>query len=152
LKNKTFIIIKLISKYLVENEIIDEEELIGDLLDQGFDIKEIEVALNWLESLGLDIRGSQISWNRGWRILSSEERDYLTPEARNYLFKLKEKGIIDSEAFENILERIMIAGPERKLDIDEIKLLLSLISFNSADTPDRNFLKLISDDGEIIYN
>ncbi len=152
MKNKTFIIINLISRYIVENEIIDEEDLINDLLDKGFDIKEIEIALNWLESIGLDIRANDYQWEKGWRVLSAEEYSVLTTEAKNYLFMLKEKGIIDNEIFENILERIMIANPERKLDIDEVKLLLSLISFNSIDTPDKNFLKLISGDGDILYN
>ncbi len=152
MKNKTFKIVNLISKYIIKNEIINEEDVISDLLDQGFDIKEIEVALNWLESIGLDLKGSNFTSLKGWRILSTEENEILTNEARNYLFSLKEKGFIDYETFENILERIVIVKPERKIDLEEIKLLISLISFNSIDTLDENFLKLISDDGEILYN
>ena len=152
MKNKTFKIVNLISKYIIENEVVNEENLINDLLDQGFDIKEIEIALNWLESIGFDLKGLSYPQTEGWRILSAEENEILTTEAKNYLFSLKEKGFIDNETFENILERILIVSPERKLDIEEIKLLISLISFNSIDTTDENFLKLLSDDGEILYN
>ncbi len=152
LKNKTFTIVNLISKYILENEIINEEDIINDLLDRGFDIKEIEVALNWLESIGFTLKSLNYTSTKGWRILAAEENEILTSEARNYLFKLKEKGYIDYDTFEDILERIMIASPERKFGLEEIKLLISLISFNSIDTTDENFLKLISEDGEILYN
>ncbi len=152
MRNKTFKIVNLISKYMIENEVINEEDIINDLLDQGFDIKEIEIALNWLESIGLDLKGLNFTRLKGWRILSAEENEILTNEARNYLFSLKEKGYIDFETFEDILERIMIVNPERKFDLDEIKLLISLISFNSIDTTDENFLKILTDDGEILYN
>ncbi len=152
LKNKTFAIIKLISKYIVENDIINEEDIINDLLEKGFDIKEIDVALNWLESIGFEISDKSNFNIKGWRVLSTEEIEILTIDAKNYLFSLKEKGYIDNDTFENVLERILIASPERKIDIEEIKLLISLLSFNSIDAPDKNFLKIISDDGEILYN
>ena len=152
MKNKTFTIVNLISKYIIENEVIDEEDIITDLLEKGFDIKEIEIALNWLEGIGLDLKSINFSGSKSFRILAAEEDGALTTEAKNYLFTLKAKGYIDYDTFENILERIIFLNPEKKFGLDEIKLLISLISFNSIDTTDENFLKILSEDGEILYN
>ena len=154
LKNKTYKILNLIAKYVSHNKVIYEEELINDLAEMGFEINEIDTALYWLETMGIDINQSNEEFNdsKYVRVITKEENNSLTKDAMNYLYLLKKQGLIDSDMFEDIMEKVVVANLDIKIDIEEIKLLISLISFNSIDTTDENFLKLLSDDGEILYN
>ncbi len=151
MKNKTYKILNLIARYIANHKTVYEEELINDLLDMGFELKDIDTAIYWMESFGMDIsKNLDISDSRNYvRILTYEESNSLTKEAVNYLYILKKKGLIDSDMFEDILEKVIIADLDIKIDIEEIKLLTALTAYNSNN---KLFNYVVENDGEVIYN
>jgi len=151
LKNKTYKILNLIAKYIANHKAIYEEDLINDLLDMGFELKDIDAAIYWMESLGMDIsRSVDVADSRNYiRILTYEESNSLTKEAVNYLYILKKKGLIDNDMFEDILEKVIIADLDIKMDIEEIKLLTALTAYNSNN---KLFNYVVENDGEVLYN
>ncbi len=151
MKNKTYKILNLIAKYVSHNKVIYEEELINDLAEMGFEINEIDTALYWLETMGIDINQSNEEFNdsKYIRIITKEENSSLTKDAMNYLYLLKKQGLIDSDMFEDIMEKVVVANLDMKIDIEEIKLLTALTAFNGNK---KLFNYVVDNEGEMIYN
>ena len=156
MKDKTLKILHLIAKYIAESENmeINEEDIINELLDMEFDMNDIDVALFWLETMGLNINQPQVEDRRGAnlrsiRLITKEEENFLTRDAIQYLYVLKEKGLIDGDMFEDILEKVVISNVGRKLSIDEIKLLTALTAFGNNK---KLFNYVLDNEGEVLYN
>jgi uncharacterized protein Smg (DUF494 family) len=156
LKDKTLKILNLIAKYIAkaENKEIYEEDIINELLDMDFDINDIDVALFWLESMGLNINQLQVEDHnltefKSIRLITNEEKNFLTNDAIEYLYLLKDKGLIDGDMFEDILEKVVVSNINRKLGIDEIKLLTALTAFGN----NKNlFNYIMGNNGDVLYN
>jgi uncharacterized protein Smg (DUF494 family) len=153
LKDKTYKILNLIAKYISqsENKHIHEEDIINELIEMDFEMNEIDTALFWLETMGLNFEQTtyDISSKRQIRIITKEEESSLTKEAIGYLYFLKEKGLIDNDMFEDILEKVVVANMDRKLGIEEIKLLTALTAFNNNK---KLFNYVLDNDGDVLYN
>jgi hypothetical protein len=74
--------------------------------------------------------------------LSAYERMSLSTEACDYLFRLRNLGIIDGRQFETILARAIPVGAE-KVHVDDVKDIACTLLFDSdagdldEDAPDR---------------
>jgi len=156
LKSKTYKIVNLIAKYLSKNNTIYEDEIINDLLQMGFDSREIDNALYWLETMGISFdnffykqESSNNKLPKNFRILTKEETDFLTKDAINYLYLLKKKGLVDDDIFESILERVVISTYGNKVGLEDIKLLTALTAYNN----NKNlFDYILNNETEVIYN
>ncbi len=153
MRDKTYKILNLIAKYISQSEDkhIHEEDIVNELIEMDFDMNEIDTALFWLETMGLNFEQTifETSLKKQIRIITKEEENVLTRDAINYLYLLKDKGLIDNDMFEDILEKVVVANLGRKLGMEEIKLLTALTAFNNNK---RLFNYVLENDGEVLYN
>ncbi len=99
----------------------DQATLEAELCMAGFDHGEIDKAFDWLENLsdaceeqtadsGLLTAGSSI------RLFAPLELIKLNTEARGLILSLEQAGVLDAQARELIIDRVM------ELDMDEVEL------------------------------
>lgn len=67
------------------------------------------------------------------RILTDSERSLLTVEASDFLLKMYNSSIVDTEMVENLLDRIHLFSGEQ-ITLDEMKVLLSSILFKEFES------------------
>ncbi len=153
MRDKTYKILNLIAKYISQSEdkSIHEEDIVNELMEMNFEMNEIDTALFWIETMGLNIEQTiyDMPVYSYMRIMTREEENSLTRESINYLYFLKEKGLIDNDMFEDILEKVVVANSDRKLGINEIKLLTALTAFNNNK---KLFNYVLDNESEVIYN
>jgi Smg protein len=117
---------------------ISEQELVAELMSEGFDAEEINDAFSWMESTALDqTRQQQTEVNLStssstMRIFTDEECRLIDTEARGFLVRLRSMGLIDNAIEEDLIDRIVTAADE-PVSLQEIKILtaLSLLAKNS---------------------
>ncbi|OEU76010.1 MAG: hypothetical protein BA864_01105 [Desulfuromonadales bacterium C00003093] len=132
MRERVLAIVNLIAKYVLgaEDAPINEQELIEELLQVGFDADEISDAFSWMESVTLQppltlstetLFPEQLSY----RIFSREEEQALTLEALGFLIKIREMGLLSNEDLEEVIERAVRAA-EDPINLPEIKMITSL--------------------------
>lgn len=124
--------------YLFENHMEDncnlalnEEVLVSELKEAGFDIEEISRAFDWLDGLA-ELAKLQTVHNDTFRMLSPEEQNRLEPDCWGYLLFLEQVGILDPMCREIVLDRLMGLAPE-KIDLPQVKWVTLMVLFNQAD-------------------
>lgn len=129
--------------YLFENYMFDEEEyepdqetLVLELSQAGFDRTMIDQAFNWLENLATlcDSNFQALgSANQGAiRHYSSEECEHLGVEARGLLFSLEQCGVLDSVSREMVIDQLMALGVEN-IELEHLKWVVLMVLSNYTD-------------------
>lgn len=101
------------------------DELSEDLLQAGFDHREIKRALAWLDELQISLghfNQEKASSTGALRFYSIEESMRITEKARDYLLYLERLGFIDVFSRELIIDRAMTLE-HSIVDVNEIKWL-----------------------------
>ncbi|MBS1984717.1 MAG: DUF494 family protein [Bdellovibrionales bacterium] len=134
----------LIGKFVSENweSIVNHEEILDELQNQGFSSREITDAFRWIErnTLGPDEPlKDTFSIQPPVRALSPIESAKLTPEAYGVLLRCYERGLIDSLILEDILERIVRSEAE-EVGIKEVRRLTALTLFTRVQSEWRDYL------------
>ena len=132
-----------------DDQMENMSEYSSSLKNLGYTEHEISTAYSWI----LDHAGSpteslySVFPDRigAFRILTELERARLTPDAHGFLLKLYNLGILDSEQFEAVLDRVTISG-QRLVTPQQIKLVVSAVIFSGFGDGDRNLLNDISSD------
>ena len=122
------------------------QEYSADLKDLGYSDNEISSAYRFIldqlgtpaEPLYSDIPERQFAS----RVLTSLERSRLSPEAHGLLLRLCNSGFLSGRQFENILDRLMLAGP-RLVSADQVKLLVSAVLISDSDRSKTDLLSRI---------
>lgn len=132
MRERVLAIVNLIAKYVLgaDGAPISEQELVAELMSEGFDAQEINDAFSWMESTALEQAKS--GSNREFcsppppmRMFTAEECRLIELEARGFLIRLRSMGLIDDDAEEELLERI-IASAEEPVTLQEMKILVAL--------------------------
>ena len=127
--------------YILQNASIEEdsaqqghESLKSLLMDAGFAKGEIHEAFRWLDDLGTqiaqqaDIRHA----DRSTRCFSPVEEALLDTESRNYLLTLFNSGILTSNSFELVIDRLLALGMD-DIDIDQLEWVVLIVLSNQVD-------------------
>lgn len=112
---------------------VDQDELTAELTRAGFHRDEIYKALAWLEHLAElhdDERAPRLaSAPDSFRIYAVEELRKLSPECRGFLLFLEQIRVLNPEAREVVIERLMdLDAPE--IELDDLKWVVLMVLFN----------------------
>lgn len=112
-------IVSLIAQYILEKQdlVSNEHEIVEQLLDFGFEAEEIDAAFSWMEhqSQPADTARQEMTLAAP-RVFSPQEKCALSLEARGFLTRLRNLGLLDTETEEEIIQSAL------ELDEDEISL------------------------------
>lgn len=156
MRERVLAIVTILARYfLEERNLISETELVEELLSVGFDEDEIDAAFNWMQGLSpasdAPVEQKQLAtYNQ--RIFTPEERRLLSDDARGFLIRLRNLGILDDDAQEEIIERAFQLEDE-DISLKEIKVMtaLSLFARSNADWR-REVDCLLGDDWARMFN
>ncbi len=132
-----------------EDQLDDISEYSSSLKSLGYTEHEISTAYNWiLDHIGSPIENLYAVFPErtgASRILTDQERARLTPDAHGFLLNLHNLGVVNSEQFEAVLDRLTLTG-QRLVTPDQVKLVLSAVMFNEHGDGDRNVLDDVNSD------
>jgi Smg protein len=124
--------------YLFDNYMDDDSELSPDndavkteLLEAGFEHKDVRKAFDWLESLAiedLDISAQAMS---SFRIFSPFEKERLDVECQDLIMTLERTGILNSVNRELVLDRAIAL--EETLSLEKLQWIVLIVLLNQPD-------------------
>ena len=128
--------------YLFENYMFDsgelepdQETLVTELNQAGFDHSTIDQAFNWLENLAALTEESGESEHRSVpgaiRHYRDEEQEFISVEARGLLLKLEQCGILDAISREMVITQMTALGSDA-IDLDHVKWVVLMVLSNYA--------------------
>ncbi len=128
--------------YLFENYMFDsgelepdQETLVTELNQAGFDRSTIDQAFNWLENLAALTEESGESEHRSVpgaiRHYRDEEQEFISVEARGLLLKLEQCGILDAISREMVITQMTALGSDA-IDLDHVKWVVLMVLSNYA--------------------
>ena len=119
----------------------DRDGIEADLRAAGFEPLEIEKAFAWLDGLTDvdDATGSDQS-EQATRILSTEESARLAYNAQGFLIFLEQSGVLTPRLREMVINRVMALESDAEVDIEELKWIVMMVLFNSAEEQDETTL------------
>lgn len=128
--------------YLFENYMFDydeyepnQETLVLELSQAGFDQNMIDRAFDWLENLAVlcENNAGPNAINQGAiRHYSSEEISQLGVEARGLILTLEQCGVLDSVSREMVIDQLMALGVD-SIDIEHLKWVILMVLSNYTD-------------------
>ena len=128
--------------YLFENYIgveIDEapepshDTLKVELEQAGFADREIDQALEWLESLSsAPARADGVSGSRAIRVFDVSECARLDIACRDYILHLENLGILGPIQREWVIDRLLALAAE-EIDIEQVKWIVLMVLFSQPD-------------------
>jgi len=156
LRERVLAIVSIIAQYVMEDrDFLTENDIVEQLLEDGFDAEEIDAAFSWMETLSLQTGESQARRPLSMptqRILTRDEELLLSRDARGFLVRLRFLGIIDDDLQEEILDRAL-RGEEDEISLKEIKAVTALTLFTrSQDDWRREVDCFMEDDWMRIYH
>ena len=110
----------------------DRETVETELLEAGFDMREVDQALNWLDSL---VEGSLLTQPlnpSSSRIYVAAELQRMGHECLSFILRLEQIGILNPETRETVMDRVMALDVDY-IDIRQLKWIILIVLFNSPD-------------------
>ena len=135
------ILIYLFEHYLTEQTEgvlrLDNQQLTGDLVEVGFEKKEIDQAFIWLDELivGLDKSLKSYQPVSSFRVFSQNEKLQIPVEVQSLIYRLEQTGILDLPARELVIDRLMALEFE-VVDMDDAKWVIMMVLCNQTDSPE----------------
>lgn len=107
----------------------DRESIHSELLTAGFPSREIQQAFEWLDSLA-DRQSAPLVVNPGsCRIYTGPELDKLDVECRGFVLFLEQSGILDSDARELVIDRVMALETD-DISLHHLKWIILMVLFS----------------------
>lgn len=134
MRERVLAIVSLIAQYFLEDrDLTSESDLIEELLSVGFDSDEIDAAFSWMENQALypPTQTELLPPMSSYRIYSDEEKRVLDLEARGFLTRLRDMGILNDDIQEEIILKALHLA-EEDLSLKEIKTITVLTLFARA--------------------
>lgn len=126
--------------YILQNASTDDEalqqgqdSLKSMLLDAGFASVEINEAFRWLDDLGSQI-SNQLPVHHdslSIRHFSDTEKSLLDIECQNYLLGLANSGILSSNSFELVVDRLIALNTDA-IDLDQLEWIVLIVLSNQS--------------------
>lgn len=111
----------------------DHEALKSMLLDAGFGSSQIHEAFRWLDDLGTQIT-EQVPvepTNHSIRHFSTTEKTILDIECQNYMLGLANAGILSSNSFELVVDRLLALDTD-SVDLDQLEWIVLIVLSNQS--------------------
>ena len=110
MNNSVIEIVSIIIKKMLKDEFIDQKEVITELIDDGYEVEDIDRAFalilseeNILEETEEDITDNkQINYNR---IFTSSEKMYLPLKLQGLIYRLMLKNVLSANESEKLISR-----------------------------------------------
>ena len=118
---------------------LETRRYLADRLEaRGFEPEEIEIALDVAGRIKESLDGSPITTDSMHtnQVYSYLEEWRLAPEARGYLVKLQNEGLITHEMREQIVQRCMSIETPEPIDIDLMQSLVNWVTSGNEDDLD----------------
>ena len=136
-ENVLDVLIYLFENYMFEDEFEpDQETLIVELSQAGFEHTMIDQAFDWLENLAQmceqNAFGTDIVGRGAIRHYSPEEQEQLTVEAQGLLISLEQCGVLDPVSREMVIDQLMALGVD-SIEIDHMKWVILMVLSNYCD-------------------
>jgi len=135
LKERVLAIVSIIAHYIMEDgQLPANGDLVEELLAVGFEAEEIDAAFNWMENLSLDQNADPSAHPLtvpSQRIFTAEECQSIAREARGFLLRVREMGIIDQNILEEIIQKALHTE-EDEVSLKDIKTLTALTLFSHS--------------------
>ncbi|MDT8440113.1 MAG: DUF494 family protein [Desulfuromonadales bacterium] len=131
MRERVLAIVNLIAQYFLEDSrFLSEADLVEELLDVGFAADEIDAAFSWMENHTIPVGEAEplLPPPESHRIFTREEQQVLPVEVCGYLSRLRNLGMIDDDAHEEIVERV-IELAEEELTLQDVKQIAVLVLF-----------------------
>ena len=130
-------IVAVIVKQMAEDEGVGprDRSIIEGLLDEGYDILDIDDALSWFESLPAgdgQLDGTEF-WPgfKGVRVQARWEKEAMSNAAYAYLMRLNQAGFIDDSFREAIMDKIVDLSIEG-FGVDQMKAIIGLVLYSQG--------------------
>ena len=137
------VLMYIFSSYADHEESLPENRdgINEDLKAAGFDTLEIDKAFEWLDGLALadDIPPlNQSSYST--RVFADQESQRLDLKSQGFLMFLEQSGVLTPRLRELVISRVMALDDDSEVDIEELKWVVMMVLFNSAEEQDENTL------------
>lgn len=135
------ILIYLFEHYMLEHSEHehDEETIVADLMQAGFNHTTIGSAFDWLENLALMCEAHEASTSEistfSMRHYTPDEADRLNLETRSLLLALEQSGILSPVAREMAIDSLMTLDTD-DIDIHHVKWVILMVLTNCSNKSD----------------
>ena len=137
------VLMYIFSSYADQDENLPEDRdgIDADLRAAGFDPLEIDKAFEWLDGLAqVEDDSASAQSASSTRVLAPEESARLAYSAHGFLLFLEQSGVLTPKLREMVINRVMALDSESEVDIEELKWVVMMVLFNSADEQYENAL------------
>jgi Smg protein len=112
----------------------NRHELKRELGRAGFHDREIEGALDWLDSLNSPGAGNAPQ-NTAFRVFDDVEQERLDSASRGYLLHLEQIGILQARQREIVIDRLLALDNE-EIDVEQTKWVVMMVLFSQPGQQD----------------
>jgi Smg protein len=140
-ENMLEVLLYLFENYMIEGAEFapDHEILSAELAQAGFGDGEISKAFDWLEDLSdmCDQQGPPpaAGSSESLRVFSAEEAGRFDPVAQGLLLSLEQRGILDTQTRELVIDRFMALETE-EIDLDHLRWVIMMVLCNQPGRED----------------
>lgn len=135
------ILIYLFEHYLAEQTDgiiqLDNQKLTGELVEVGFERKDVDQAFIWLDELlvGLDKSLKVYQPISSFRVFSQNEKIQIPVDVQSLILRLEHAGILDLATRELVIDRLMALEFD-VVDMDDAKWVIMMVLCNQTDSPE----------------
>lgn len=140
-ENMLEVLLYLFENYMIEGAEFEpnHEILSAELAQAGFGDGEISKAFHWLEDLS-DMCDQQdpppaAGSSESLRIFSADEVGRFDPLAQGLLLSLEQRGILDTQTRELVIDRFMALETE-EIDLDHLRWVIMMVLCNQPGRED----------------
>lgn len=137
------VLMYIFSSYADQDENLPEDRdgIEAELRSAGFDPLEIDKAFDWLDGLAkVEDEPGSIQSSSATRILAPQESARIAYSAYGFLLFLEQSGVLTPKLREMVINRVMALESDSAVDIEELKWVVMMVLFNSAEEQDENAL------------
>ncbi len=134
------ILIYLFEHYMLEStdQEADEEAIMMELVQAGFDHIAIDKAFDWLENIAMmcdqhENKQSEEATSTAMRQYDLDEQERISIEARGLLLSLEQCGVLNAASREMVIDRLMALN-EEEIELSHIKWVVLMVLTNCTDT------------------
>jgi Smg protein len=137
------VLMYIFSSYADQDDSLPEDRdgIDEDLQAAGFERLEIDKAFDWLDGLALAEDIPEINQSpQATRFFAQQETQRLADNAQGFLLFLEQSGVLTPQLRELVINRVMALDSDSEVDIEELKWVVMMVLFNSAEEQDENTL------------
>ena len=113
----------------------NRNELKEELARAGFGDREIDRALDWLDSLNATEVTSTAPQSAAMRVFDAAEQERLDARARGYLLHLEQIGILQPQQRDLVIDRLLALDND-EIDVEQTKWVVMMVLFSQPGQQD----------------